>query len=270
MAEKIDLVIIDPQNSFCDPQKGELYVPGAEHDMKRVSDFVKKMGTKINRIHVTLDCHHLIDVSHSLMWKNSKGEHPAPFTSFGSKEIKDGIWNPIYPSLINKFITYCETLEIGGKYSLCIWPNHCLIGSQGCCVFLPLFQSLLEWEEKKKNNVFHVSKGSNPYTEHYSAVKAEVPEPDDPSTQLNTRFINTIKEADKILVAGEAGSHCLKFSVEDIADGFNDDSYIKKIVLLEDGTSPVQSPFVDFPAIQEKFVANMKSRGMQVAKTTDF
>jgi nicotinamidase-related amidase len=77
-------------------------------------------------------------------------------------------------------------------------------------------------------------------------------------------------EADKILIAGEAGSHCVANTVKDIADGFNDDTYVQKMVLLEDAVSPVKSPFVDFPAIQAQFITDMVARGMKIAKTTDF
>jgi nicotinamidase/pyrazinamidase len=285
MAERIDLLIIDPQNDFCSPDanakkgtpqegngvyEGTLYVPGAEKDMERLGEMVKKFGTKIKKIHVTLDCHHLIDVTHPLMWRNSDGQNPDPFSIFGSKEIKDGVWTPVFPSLRQKFIDYCEELETGCRYPLCIWPPHCLIGSPGNNVLPILFDTLQKWEENRTDNVDYVSKGSNPFTEHYSAVKAEVPDVQDPSTQLNTRLIQTLMEADQILIAGEAGSHCVKSTVEDIADGFQDDSYIKKMILLEDAVSPVQSPFVDFPAIQAQFIADMKARGMQTANTTDF
>jgi len=43
MAERIDLLIIDPQVDFCDPS-GALYVPGAEKDMERLSEMVKRFG----------------------------------------------------------------------------------------------------------------------------------------------------------------------------------------------------------------------------------
>ncbi|MHA1469279.1 MAG: cysteine hydrolase, partial [Candidatus Asgardarchaeia archaeon] len=85
-----------------------------------------------------------------------------------------------------------------------------------------------------------------------------------------TRLIQTLMEADQILIAGEAGSHCVKNTVEDIADGFGDDSYVKKMVMLTDGVSPVLSPYVDFPAIQKQFIADMQVRGMKTALTTDF
>jgi nicotinamidase-related amidase len=269
MAERIDLLVIDPQVDFCDPS-GNLYVDGAEKDMERLASMVKSFGPKIKKIHVTLDCHHLIDVAHPQMWRNSDGDHPEPFTIFGSKEIKDGVWTPTILPLRQKFIDYCEALEASGRYPLCIWPPHCLIGSKGNNVLPVLFEALGEWEASKKKNVSYVSKGSNYLTEHYSAVKAEVPDPEDPTTQLNTKLIQTLMEADKILIAGEAGSHCVANTVKDIADGFNDDTYVQKMVLLEDAVSPVKSPFVDFPAIQAQFITDMVARGMKIAKTTDF
>lgn len=270
MAERIDLLVIDPQNDFCDPKTGSLYVPGADDDMKRLTNMIKSFGQKIKKIHVTLDCHHRIDVAHPLMWRDSEGNNPPPFTIITSQDIKDGIWTPVFPNLRQRFIKYCEDLEATKRYPLCVWPEHCLIGTPGNNVFPDLEEGLAEWETNKTNNVNYVSKGSNPFTEHYSAVKAEVSDPQDPTTQLNTSLIQTLMEADKIIVAGEAGSHCLRSTIEDIADGFNDDSYISKMILLEDATSPVISPAADFPAIQAQFISDMKKRGMQTKKTTDF
>ena len=36
MSKRIELLVIDPQVDFCDPARGALYVPGAEHDMARL------------------------------------------------------------------------------------------------------------------------------------------------------------------------------------------------------------------------------------------
>lgn len=275
---RTDLVLIDPQSDFCkpgsgegDPQRGALYVDGAEHDMTRIATFVDKYGDKIDRIHVTLDCHHLIDIAHPAMWKNSDGEHPPFFTLITADDIRNGVWAPIYPGLRQRFIDYCDTLAQSGRFLLCIWPPHCLIGSDGNKVVPVLYEALLKWSAKKRMNINWVSKGSNMFTEHYSAVKAEVPDPKDSSTQLNTKFITTIGEADRIIYAGEAGSHCLNYTVTDTADGFGDDgTYVTKMVLLTDGTSPVISPNIDFPAVQAQFIKDMVARGMKTALTTDF
>jgi len=270
MAERIDLLIIDPQVSFCDPEKGELYVPGAENDMQNVANMIDRFGKKINKIHVTLDCHHKIDIAHPLMWKNKQGENPQPFTIITAQDIQNNKWTPIFPNLKQRFIDYCNKLAQAGKYQLCIWAEHCKIASQGNMVLPILYDSLEKWEELKCNNVDFVTKGSNPYTEHYSGICAEIPLSDDPSTQLNTAFLQTLIESDKILICGEAKSHCLKFTTENIISEFKDSELIKKIILLEDGTSSVISPFVDFPAISEQFVKDNMAKGMQVAKTTDF
>ena len=280
--ERIDLIVIDPQNDFCSPDaaakqgtpqegdgvyEGTLYVPGAEKDMQRVSEMIDRMGTKITNIHVTLDCHYLYDIAHIGFWRNSAGENPEPFTIITYKDIVDGVWFPIFSHLpikdletgkfyeARKYVKeYAKKLEDSGRYPLCIYNPHCLISKPGNNVVPVLSEALTRWEENNHNNVNFVSKGSNICTEHYSAIMAEIPDPNDASTGLNTRLIKTLMDTDKILIAGEAKSHCLKFSVEDIANNFSDDSYIKKLCLLEDGTSSVISPFVDFPAIAEKFV----------------
>ena len=68
------------------------------------------------------------------------------------------------------------------------------------------------------------------------------------------------------LFAGEAGSHCLANTVRDIANNFGDDSYVRRLVLLEDATSPVPG----FEAFQTDFIREMRGRGMQITTTNDF
>jgi len=262
---KTELLIIDPQIDFCDPQ-GSLFVAGADKDMERLATFITNNGKNINNIHVTMDSHHLLDVAHPIFWRNSKGENPDPFTIINSQDVKDGTWQPVFPKLIKKMINYVESLEASGRYPLCIWPPHCLIGSKGHGVYPALFEVLSKWEERPWA-VDYVTKGSNIYTEHYSAVRAEVPDPSDPSTQLNAnKLIQTLMEADNVLVAGEAGSHCLANTVRDIVEGFGDDDLVKKIVLLNDATSPVTS----FENLQEDFIAEMTAKGMQISNTVDY
>ena len=197
MTKRNDLVIIDPQDDFCEAS-GALYVGNAENDMIRLASFIDNYGEKIFKIHVTLDCHHLIDVAHPAMWRNDKGEQPPFFTIISSEDIINGVWIPYRPDLRQRFIDYCKALEDGKRYPLCIWPPHCLIGSKGNAVVPILYTSLLSWERKVERNINWVSKGSNPFTEHYSAVKAEVPDPNDPTTQLNTPLIDDVGTADKI------------------------------------------------------------------------
>lgn len=262
--KNVHLVLIDPQRDFCNPS-GALYVKGAEKDMERLAKFVDRTHSKLNDIHVTLDSHHLIDVAHPGFWRDSAGKHPDPFTIIGSSDIESGKWTPFRPSLFRRMLEYTKALEKGGRYPLCIWPPHCLIGTPGAAIVDDLFKSLQKFCAEGATIDF-VTKGSNIYTEHYSAVQAEVPDPNDPTTMLNARFIQTLMDADEIAIAGEAGSHCVANTVRDIANNFNDDSYVKKIILLEGCYSPVPG----FEKFQTDFISEMTKRGMQVVKVDDY
>ena len=264
--KNIHLLIIDPQVDFCDPQNGTLYVKGSEDDISRLSLMLDKMIPKLQDIHVTLDSHHLIDIAHPVFWKDKDGNNPAPFTIITARDVESGNYNPTLLSTRSRVLEYLKTLETKGRYPHVIWPPHCLIGSSGHNVVPELFEVLKKWEEERFALVDYVTKGSNPWTEHFSAVQAEVPDPSDPDTQVNVRLIETLEQADLILLAGEAGSHCLANTVRDIATHFTNQSYIKKMVLLTDATSPVTG----FEQYQKDFIKDMTSKGMQLGKTSDF
>ncbi len=65
------LLIIDPQNDFCD-KRGSLFVPGADKDMVHLARMIKRLKDKISDIHVTLDTHHYVDIAHPGFWVDSK------------------------------------------------------------------------------------------------------------------------------------------------------------------------------------------------------
>jgi len=260
---KIELLIIDPQYDFCDPN-GSLFVAGADDDMTRLAAMVTRIKNKLDDIHVTLDSHHLVDIAHPIFWLTSVGVNPDPFTIITNDDLNKGLFRTTYPPMQSRASEYVKSLEDNGRYPLCIWPPHCLIGSYGGAVVSSLYESLLNWE-KDFAIVDYVTKGSNFWTEHYSAVQADVPDSEDPDTQLNMRLIETLQNADIILLAGEARSHCLANTVIDIANNFGEEN-IKKMVLLEDATSDVAT----FESVGEDFVKTMVARGMQISTTVDF
>lgn len=274
-ALQLELVIIDPQIDFCAPAGylypghpgGSLLVAGAERSMEeRLAGLVKRLNKKIDDIHVTLDSHRQFDVAHPMYWKNPSGQHPQPFTIISAADVRSGQWMPVIPSLYQRSLQYVEALDQGGRYPLCIWPDHCLIGSIGHAVMPRLQEMLHLWERDNLGMIDYVTKGSNPHTEHYSAVKAEVPDPKDPDTQINTRLIQTLEKADIVLLAGEAGSHCLANTVRDIADSFSDPRYVEKLVLLTDCTDPVTG----FEHFQEQFIKDLTARGMKTTTSVDY
>ncbi len=261
---KIHLVAIDPQNDFADPH-GSLFVPGADEDMKRLAGLVTRLKGKLDDIHVTLDSHRRVDISHPMWWKDGSGKHPDPFTMVTVDDVKTGKWTTTMPGMYKRSLEYLQALEAGGRYPHVIWPYHCLIGDQGHNVVPELAAAIHDWEDRFAAADF-ITKGSNPWTEHFSGVKAEVPDPEDPSTQVNTGLIRTLEDADIILMAGEALSHCLANTVRDIADAFGDPRYVAKIHLLTDATGNVPS----FEAYGDKFVRELTAKGMKLTNTTDF
>lgn len=301
---KIDLVIIDPQNDFCFPDMtdeikdfqhdrvgvddrleqfientwsqmgpGALFVPGAYEDMQRLASLVDRIGPSLNDIHVTLDTHHKVDIAHPIWWIDQHGNHPNFFTIISAADVSNGVWRAFNPSMQARSSDYVSQLESNGRYPLCIWPPHCLIGTWGHGVVEPVNTALSKWEEQFAF-VDYVTKGSNMWTEHYSAIKADVPDPTDTSTDLNEPFISDLLKADMILLAGEARSHCLANTVFDIADEFDKDSteLIKKLHLLTDATTDVADPpgTTMFTDMGEEFVKNMTRRGMQLTTTVEF
>lgn len=291
MSRKIDLVVIDPQNSFCkivpsDQQQvvhdGELCVPGAWEDMERVANLIHRLSDKLYEIHVTLDSHHPYHIAHPAYFRNvASGSPPNPFTLMreenghiiGTQFDSNGNPNDVgefttaIRSAFQETLDYLIALKNGGRYPHCIWPPHCLIGTPGHNVVSPLMSALHAWEVNHVGAIVDfVTKGSNYRREHFSAVKAEVIDSEDDTTALNTDFINTVMMADEILLAGEALSHCLANTVRDMANSFKDDSFIKKCVLLIDGSSNVPG----FENYGKDFVNEMTSRGMKTANCADY
>lgn len=272
MTRKIQLLIIDPQNDFCDlpaahcptdPHTGlrlapALPVPGAHADMQRLAGFIEAAGAALADIAITLDSHHRLDIAHPTFWQAGSGAAVAPFTPITAAQVRAGGFRPRDPTALARSLQYLDDLEARGRYTLMVWPVHCEIGTWGHNVHADVRAAYGRWEERQQRVVQKIIKGSNPWTEHYSAVLAEVPDPVDPGTQLNQALIDQLDRADMILIAGEAGSHCVKASTEHIVDRL---TRPQRLVLLTDCMSPVSG----FEPQQAAFLAAMRSRGVRLA-----
>ncbi|KWT98494.1 MULTISPECIES: cysteine hydrolase [unclassified Variovorax] len=279
MKHNIHLLVIDPQNDFCDlpaaylpadPLKpGEvlrpqLAVPGAHADMLRLTELLNRGLRGLSDISVTLDSHHRVGIERPAMWMKGDGSPVDPFTQITAAQVRAGVYLPRHPKATDRVLAYLDALEAGGRYVHMVWTPHCEIGTWGHNVHADVRAAYVTWEEAFLGIVNKVTKGSNPWTEHYSAVMAEVPAADDPTTQLNRGLIDILAQADMVLIAGEAGSHCVKATTEHIADNFGADS-LSKLVLLTDCISPVGG----FEAQYQSFLADMAARGLRTATSTD-
>jgi nicotinamidase/pyrazinamidase len=279
--QRVHLVIIDPQVDFMDTPDSALPVAGASNDMKRVAGLVKRIGRKLDGIHVTYDSHRVLGIERPGMWVNGNGDYAPPFTMISSGDIESGIWLPrnghLKPgalggkSIKQYMVDYARALEQGGKYALMVWPRHCVIGTPGYAMQADLFAELADWEVARFATVNSVVKGTCMWTEHYGALSAEVPLATDPTTGLNTRFLDVLAKADIVVIAGEALSHCVMSTVNQIADGFGPD-LLGKIHLLTDGMSPVGAVpgGPDFPVIGADWLKQMERQGMRLTTTDTF
>jgi len=251
---------------------GSLYVPGAEISAANYAAFVDNYGDVLDDIHVTLDNHHIFDVAHPRFWVNAKGENPAPFTQISHNDVKNKVWEPFIPNLpiagtketlLQRMLAYTKALQDNDRYQLTIWPEHCIIGTHGAAVYESIRVALHNWETTFRAQVNYVIKGSNIYTEHYSAIQADVPDPADSTTLMNTKFINVLNTADIILISGQARTHCVPNTFFDVVTYAGDDIR-KKFIFLEDTSDDVPG----FETLAKDWIDMMiKGDGMKVSDT---
>ncbi|KUF97269.1 hypothetical protein AM587_10004648 [Phytophthora nicotianae] len=178
------ILVIDQQVSF--HPGGSLAIPTANEDAARIAAFITNHTSELSQIILTMDSHQRYHIAHGIFWMNDAGESPPPFTTITSKDIKKGVWRPRDSSLSDYVLTYTKALEATGKFSLTIWPEHCLIGSPGHNIVPNVLAAAMEWTKRTLKPIQYVMKGSNPFTEHYSVLKAEYELPYDPSTRNYT------------------------------------------------------------------------------------
>jgi len=278
MKRNLHLLIIDPQNDFCDlpasylpenpatrqPYAPALPVPGAHQDMLRIAALINRGRAGLSAISVTLDSHHRFDIAHPTFWHSQDKGAVAPFTEITAADVREGRFAPRYPDAAPRVLEYLDSLEATGRYKLMVWPVHCEIGSWGNNVHADVRAAYNRWEDASLGIVAKLAKGSNPWTEHYSAVQAEVPDPEDKDTQLNQRFIDLLAEADQVYITGEAGSHCVKATTEHIVQHFGA-APLSKLVLVTDCMSPVSG----FESQYQDFLRAMQAKGVQLAQSGD-
>jgi len=146
---------------------------------------------------------------------------------------------------------------------LIVRPEHCLIGSWGGGVQPDLHGALNRWCHRTLRSVSYAAVGLNPNTEHYSALQAEVPDLADANTMANDSLLTSLAKAEHLIIAGLSLSHGLAATVYDIA-ALLGPSAVRKITLLTDCTSSMAG----FEELGTRFLTDLVSRGMRVAKST--
>lgn len=273
MTRSIQLLAIDPQNDFCDlpadwwsahPTRGaiapSLPVAGAHRHMQRLAQWVRAQAAHIDEITVTLDSHQRFDIAHPVFWQQADGQPVAPFTSISAQQVRSAEFVPREPLHLALALAYLDALESLGRHTLIVWPVHCEIGSWGHGLHAELLDACAAWQMLRQRAVVSVFKGMNPWTEHYSALMAEVVDPTDPGTALNTVLLERLAQADLLVIAGEASSHCVRATVEHLVQ-YLPPGHAQRLLLLTDCMGPVAG----FESAEQDFFAAMRAQGVQFA-----
>jgi len=272
MPHDLRLLIVDPQNDFCatDPATRHaghhpaLPVNGADADIRRLARAIDTLGPRLNHIAITLDSHAERDIAHPTFWQTASGGEVAPFTPISADDLAAGHFQPRDPADLPRARQYVAALEASGRYGLMVWPVHCVVDTWGHAIHAAVETASQRWFEQTGQQVYVVRKGLNPYTEHYSALQAEVPDPGDPDTQCNIDLLRWATDAGQLLIAGEASSHCVRATMEDLlAQGGPD--FAQRITLLIDCTSPVAG----FERMHNEFLERMRIAGVQLQRSQD-
>ncbi|MCC6934205.1 MAG: nicotinamidase [Candidatus Yanofskybacteria bacterium] len=299
---RIHVLAIDDQKDFSRPE-GSLFVAGrsgrgAIDDDVRFAQFVYRNLGLITDMTFTLDTHFPFQIFFPTFWVDEAGNQLAAHSLIvlsddekclvnkgldGSVLHESVMPNPAithlatgsdnYPWLVNQCLYYVRELARVGKYTLYLWPLHCLMGSSGYDLTGVIHEASLFHALVRQTQARREVKGGNPLTENYSIFRPEVLGRWDgrPLAQKNTRLVQALLEADAVVLAGQAASHCVKSSIEDFLTEITgqDPSLVSKVYILEDCTSSVVVPGADFTPQAEAALESFRQAGMHVVKSTD-
>jgi nicotinamidase-related amidase len=290
---KVHVLVIDAQKDFCHPA-GSLYVggrsgDGAMEDNHRLAEFIYRNLHRITAITTTLDTHLPVQIFFPSFWVDASGDAPSPHTVVGVDEIRSGALQPNpaiaawlcggnYRWLLDQVTFYCAELARVGKYALYLWPYHCLLGGDGHALAGTIHEAHLFHAFARQTQAWVATKGDNVLTENYSIFRPEVLQCHDGGdlARRNDALLATLLEADAIVIAGQAASHCVKSSIEDLLAEIQaiDAALAGKVYILEDCMSSVVVPdgqggvLADFTDQAAAALGRFRDAGMRVVSST--
>ncbi len=285
---RIGLLLVDTQNTFCIPGF-ELFVggrsgTGAVDDNRRLSAFIYRNLNRITAIAPTMDTHQAVQIFHSLFLVDAEGRHPAPYTLISTEEMETGRWRFNAAVAASLGITaaegqvflhhYTRTLAQQGKYNLTVWPYHAMLGGIGHALVAVIEEAVFFHSICRFTQPDFQIKGGNPLTENYSVLRPEVlAGPDGQAIAAkNLKFIQTLLDFDALVIAGQAQSHCVAWTIDDLLAEIRatDPALAGRIYLLEDCTSPVVIPgVIDYTQAADDAFQKFAQAGMHLVRSSD-
>jgi len=188
--------------------------------------------------------------------------------------VADSIAGGNYTLLQRFALHYVKKLTDKGKYMLMVWDYHAMLMGVGHALVPGMEEAIFFHTIARHRQAGVEIKGGNPLTENYSVLRPEVLDGPDgrPIAQKNTEFIKKLLSFDVIIIGGQAKTHCVAWTIDDILTEILaiDPALAQKIYLLEDCTSPVVIPgVIDFTDMGNEAFKRFAAAGMHIVKSTD-
>lgn len=283
---------IDLQCDFGFPT-GSLYVAGrsgtgAMDDAERIARMTYENLSIITDWLPTFDTHVAFQIFFASFWRTSNGEPVQPFIEISAAEVRDGKYvpapwtaqfargsdgKPNYQWVKDYALWYCEQLEQKGKFKLFIWPEHCLLGTMGHALMGVIAEARMYHAYTRRSSNNNLVKGDLVFTENYSVLSPEILTSHDGRAvgQRNTRMLEVLLNYDNVVLFGQAGSHCVNWSIDDILGYIlsQDPALAKKVYVVKDCMSPVVIPGgPDFTQEMLNAFDRFEQAGMHLVEST--
>lgn len=255
-----NLVIgIDVQIDFM--EGGALGVGGSLADTERFSRFIYDNMDEISDISVSIDTHQPFQIFHPCWWIDATGNNPDPFTVITIEDVENGKWTPVI--MPNASIDYLKGLKTAAKKDLVIWPYHCIEGTVGHALENQFSNMIYFFSAAKKSVIVPIVKGKDPSSEMYGIFKPEYSK----KNYINIEYLNKLETYDKIIVAGQAKSHCVLESIRQMLEHYAGRPEVtSKVYILEDCMSIIPG----FEAVTEQtFESFKKQYKVNIVKAAD-
>lgn len=289
----VHLLLVDLQKDFCFPE-GTLFVAGrsgrgAIEDNDRIARFIYQNLASITSITCTMDTHFPHQIFSPAFWVDESGQPPPAHREVSVDDVRSGALRPNpalaawlapngeYQWLLQYAEYYCAELAKQGKYKLYLWPPHCLLGSAGHALVGVIHEARMFHAYARGAHAAVEVKGTTPLTEYYSVIGPEVTRAHD-GTMLgrrNVEFLKILRRSDAVIIAGQAASHCVKSTIDDLLL-HTEAELARKVYILRDGMSAVTVPdpdrpgelAFDFTPEAERALERFRDAGMHVVEST--